>query len=108
MVNTVLLYVTIDHSVIVSWAQRRGARPSTFEGDEHKWPLLFDFGPEAPGLIEIGWDKFFAEFERADLAFTYLDAAPNGELDDSHEFIKRATLPELTIGRRSTIIERVT
>jgi hypothetical protein len=47
----------------------------------------------APGLIEIGWDKFFEEFERANLAFTYLDAVPNGQLDDWHEFVKRATCP---------------
>jgi hypothetical protein len=31
----VLLYITIDHATIVAWAQRRGARPSTFKGDEH-------------------------------------------------------------------------
>jgi hypothetical protein len=48
MVHSVLLYVTVDHATIVSWAQRRGARPSTFEGDEHKWPLFFDIGPDAP------------------------------------------------------------
>jgi hypothetical protein len=62
--------------------------------------------PDAPGLIEIGWDRFFEEFERADLAFTYLDAAANGQLDDSHEFVKRATLPELTLAGESTIVER--
>ena len=106
MSNSVLLYITIDHATIVSWAQRRGARPSTFEGDEHPWPLFFDFGPIAPGQVEIGWGKFFAEFERADLAFAYRDVAPNGELDDSHEFVKRATLPELTLAGRKTIVER--
>jgi hypothetical protein len=99
--------LTVDHATIISCAQRRGARPSTFEGDEHSGLPLFEFGPDAPGLIEIGWDRFFQEFERADLAFTYLDAAPNGQLDDSHEFVKRATLPELTLAGKSTIVERV-
>ena len=32
--NAVMLYVTIDHQVIRSWAQRLDARPSTFEGDD--------------------------------------------------------------------------
>jgi hypothetical protein len=106
MSYSVLLYITIDHATIVSWAQRRAARPSTFEGDEHPWPLFFRFGPNAPGQVEIGWDKFFAEFERADLAFAYRDVAPNGEPDDSHEFVKRATLPELTMAGRKTMVER--
>ena len=34
MANAELLCVTIDHHVIFSWAQRRGAHPSTFEGDD--------------------------------------------------------------------------
>jgi hypothetical protein len=67
----------------------------------------FRIRPGRPHLTEIGWDRFFEEFERADLAFTYLDAAPNGQLDDSHEFVKRATLPELTLAGKSTIVERV-
>lgn len=106
MVNSVVLHITIDHGTIFSWAQRRSARPSTFEGDEHPWPLFFDFGPNAPGLVEIGWYKFFEEFERAALAFAYRDVTPNGELDDSHEFVKRAGVPQLTISGKSTIIER--
>ena len=61
MVNMILLHVTIDHDVIISWAQRRGALPSTFEGDERPWPLFFDFNPAASGLREISWDRFFVE-----------------------------------------------
>jgi hypothetical protein len=107
MANSVLLYVTIDHATIVSWAQRRGARPSTFEGDEHRWPVFFDFGPAASDVVEISWDRFFEEFERADLALTYRDTGPNGELDDSYEFIKRSAVPDLTFSGRSTIIEQI-
>jgi hypothetical protein len=102
-----LLHLTIDHQVIFSWALRRGAHPSTFVGDEHPWPLLFNFGSVGAGLKEINWDKFFAEFERADLAFVYRDASPTGQLDDWHEFVKRAAVPELTISGRSTITEEV-
>jgi hypothetical protein len=77
-----LLHVTIDHQAIFAWAQRKGACPSTFEGDDHPWPLFFCFGSPGMGLEEISWDRFFLEFERADLAFIYRDGGPNGELDD--------------------------
>ena len=103
MANAELLYVTIDHHVIFSWAQRRGAHPSTFEGDERPWPLFFNFGSAGSMLEDISWDRFFAEFERAALAFVYRDTGPNGELDDLHEFIARAAVAELTISGRSTI-----
>jgi len=100
--NNMLLNVTIDHQVIFSWAQRRGAHPSTFDGDERRWPLVFSFGSADTGLEEISWERFFAEFERAGLAFIYRDASPNGEVDDFHEFVKRAAVPELIV-RRSPI-----
>jgi hypothetical protein len=106
MANPVLLQVTIDHQVIFSWAQRRGARPSTFEGDERPWPLFFDFGPPSSGHEEISWDRFFAEFERADLAFVYRDTGPNVEQDDLHEFVRRAAVMELAMSGLSTITEQ--
>jgi hypothetical protein len=90
MADGVLLHITIDHQVIFAWAQQRGARPATFEGDERPWPLLFNFSSADGGLKEMSWDKFFEEFERVGLAFLYQDATPNGELDDWHEFVKRA------------------
>ena len=102
-----LLHITIDHEVIIAWAKRRGARPSTIDGDEHPWPLFFDVGSNAAGLVEIDWDRFFEEFERAYLAFVYRDTGPDCELDDSHEFVKRSSLPELIISGKSTIVERV-
>ena len=103
--NAVVLYVTIDHQVIRSWAQRLDARPSTFEGDEHPWPLLFSFGSAGTGVQEISWDRFFSEFERADLAFIYRDIGPGGEVDDFHEFVKRAAMAKLVASGRSTIVE---
>ena len=105
MANAVVLYVTIDHQVIRSWARRLNARPSTFEGDEHPWPLLFSFGSEVTGVQEISWDRFFSEFERADLAFIYRDIGPGGEVDDFHEFVKRAAMAKLVASGRSTIAE---
>ena len=107
MDGALLLYITIDHYLIVEWAKRRDAHPSTFEGDERPWPLYFGFGPCSAGLEEISWDRFFTEFEGANLAFVFRDAGPNGELDDLHTFVKRAAVPELVTSGRSTIIERV-
>ena|SRR5215204_7715428 len=106
MGNVVPIQVTIDRDVIKAWANRRKARPSTLMGDDRPWPLLFDFGPPDAGVREIGWDPFFAEFERANLAFVYRDAAPDGELDDFYEFINRSAVPGLTLAAKSTIIAR--
>ena len=104
MANPALLRITIDDDVIRSWAQRREARPSTYEGDEPPWPLKFSSGATAAGLVEISWDRFFAEFEAADLAFVC--RGPNGELDDFYEFVSRSAVAELIISGRSTIVEQ--
>ena len=107
MASRVLLRVTIDHHVIFSWAHRRGAQPATCEGDERPWPLFFNFGSANAGLKEIGWDKFFTEFERADLALVYREADPSVERDDFHEFVRRAAVVELIISGESTITKEV-
>jgi hypothetical protein len=41
----------------------------------------------------------------ATVVFPHRDIGPNGELDDWHEFVKRAIVPQLTISGRSTIVE---
>lgn len=105
MDGALLLYVTIDRDVIVEWAERRGAHPATFEGDERPWPLCFCFGPASAGLEKMSWEKFFIEFECADLAFVFRDVGPNGELDDLHAFVKRAAVPDLITSHRATIME---
>jgi hypothetical protein len=92
-----IVRVTIDYNVIMAWAQRRNGRPSTTIGDERPWPLFLQFGAPGAGVEEISWDRFFAEFEQADLAFVFRDAAGNGKLDDYHVFISRSAVPELTI-----------
>jgi len=94
-VNAFQFNVTIDHAVIRAWAECRAARPSMMMGDDRPWPLLFDFGPPDAGVKEIEWDRFFGEFERANLAFVYRDVTVDGELDDFHEFINRSTVPGL-------------
>ena len=103
MANTVPVCVTIDRDVIIAWAHRRNGRPATMMGDERPWPLLFEFGPPEIGVKEVGWDLFFAEFERANLAFVFRVGAENGAADDFHEFINRATVPELAISATVTM-----
>jgi len=103
MTNSAPIRVTIDQDVIVAWAKRRSGRPSTMIGDERPWPLLFDFGPPDVGVKEIGWDRFFAEFERANLAFVFRDAVEDSELDDFHEFINRALVPALAVATTITL-----
>jgi hypothetical protein len=107
MANAIPLYVTIDHQMIEAWARRRNARPSTLIGKARPWPLLFDFGPPDIGVREIGWEQFFIEFERANLAFVYRDAGGNGELDDLYEFVNRAAVPGLALTSKSTIVADV-
>jgi hypothetical protein len=89
--------------VIFEWARRRGARPSTFEGEERPWPLYFSIGVLGAGLREISWDRFFAEFEQAALAFCYREEGPRGELDDFHQFIKRVMVPALILSGQTTV-----
>lgn len=104
----VQLYVTIDHPTIVDWAERRGAIPSTLDGDERPWPLLFEFGRSVPAdVIAINWSKFFAQFERDELAFAFADFAPDGALDDYHQFVKRVAVPDLVYSGRSTVTARI-
>jgi hypothetical protein len=54
-------------------------------------------------LQEVSWDRFFVEFERANLAFVYQDVAPDGGLDISHEFVKRPAVLGLLISGKATV-----
>ncbi|MCA6112582.1 hypothetical protein [Bradyrhizobium cenepequi] len=66
--------------------------------------MLFDVGPPDAGVVEISWEKYFYEFERAGLAFVYRDTGPAGELDDFHRLVYRCTVPQLVVSGRSTIM----
>ena len=107
MAIVIPIHVTIDHAIIRSWAERRRGRPATLEGDYRAWPLRFEFDSPDPATEEIDWRRFFNEFERAKLAFTYGEILPDGALDYTYEFVHRSTVPELSAFRRSTVIEWV-
>ena len=106
MVSAIAVHFTIDHDVIRSWAQARGARPSQSDGMSRPAPLFFDLGPLDAGHVEIDWADFFQEFERDNVAFYYRDMDPAGEHDDLHGFVSRAAVPELTMLAKSTIVEQ--
>jgi hypothetical protein len=67
---------------------------------------ILRFRSPSSGLEEISWDRFFAEFERADLAFVYRDTGPNVEQDDLREFVRRAAVIQLVMSGLSTITEQ--
>src|SRR3979409_787963 len=66
---TISLCLTIDHDLIKSWARRRAARPSRPLDEDRPWPLLFELGAPAAGVVELGGDEFFGEFGRPKLGF---------------------------------------
>lgn len=76
--------ITVNHSKIREWVERRGGRPARVMGTGHRGDpglLRIDF-PDYSGrnLQGIGWDEFFDKFEREDLAFLYQDRKRNGEI----------------------------
>lgn len=107
MSDAVRLCVTTDRARIKAWAERRHARPSREKGSSRAWPIALGSGPLDPASVEIGWDEFFAEFDNAQLAFAYRDEAPDGRLDDLHEFVRRSEIPELAAGRTMVVIEHI-
>jgi hypothetical protein len=69
---------TTDHDEIREWAQAHGGRPAAVArthkgGDVGIVRIMFPDAPnsEHDALTEIGWDEFFAEFEKRKLALLY-------------------------------------
>jgi hypothetical protein len=69
---------TTDHATIRAWAERHGGRPAALEAPAARSGIAiiriaFPDDPAAPGerLGEIGWEAFFQEFERAQLALAH-------------------------------------
>ncbi len=84
---------TTDHDTIRSWAEKRGAVPSTVEGTERDQEeagiLRFDFRPKHAKLEPVDWDAFFEKFEESKLAFLYQDKTASGKVSRFHKFIRR-------------------
>ena len=75
--------VTTDHDTIRSWAEERGAKPTTVPGSEHGdhlGVLRFDFpGYGGERLEEVSWDDWFDTFDKRGLEFVYQEHRKGGE-----------------------------
>lgn len=73
---------TRDHDTIRSWAQERGATPTTVPGtehDDHLGVLRLDFpGYGGDRLTEVSWDEWFDTFDKRDLEFVYQEHTRDG------------------------------
>jgi len=86
---------TTDHDSIRRWAEQRGGRPATVSATRDGGPgiLRIDFGEPDEGLSPIGWDDFFAKFDREKLAFLHQDETQSGEVSRFHKFVDRDGQP---------------
>lgn len=73
---------TRDHEKIKSWAEARGATPSTVPGTEHGdhlGVLRLDFpGYGGQDLSEVSWEEWFDTFDRRNLEFIYQEHTRDG------------------------------
>jgi hypothetical protein len=102
----VSLCITIEHERIRAWAERLGARPAMPAPENRSYPFVFTIGPLEPGLNVVTWDKLFSEFDRANVAFVYSEAALDWPPDPTYQFVSLAALPEFTASRKTTLIGR--
>ena len=88
---------TIDHATIRRWVEERGGRPGQVKpagGGNDPEVLRIDF-PELSGdgsLEPIGWERFFASFDRDRLAFIYQDRIRNGQPGRFNKLVSRSKI----------------
>lgn len=86
---------TTDHDVIRKWAEKRGGKPATVGGTQHKGEdaglLRIDFpgGAGNPPLEQITWEQFFEKFDEANLAMVYQEEKADGEQSTFCKFVSR-------------------
>jgi len=80
---------TTDHDAIRQWAEERGGRPSLIRTDQSGGVLRLDFGEKEEELEEIGWEEFFAIFDRSNLAFLHQDRTEDGAVSRFNKFVER-------------------
>lgn len=107
MSSGALLCITTEHNRICAWAQRFGARPVMQTPENRSYPLALTIGPPGPGLIEVAWDVFLTEFDRANVAFVYPEVVPHSSPNPTYQFVSLAALPGFTASRKATLIGRV-
>jgi hypothetical protein len=95
----------VAHDEIRQWSAARGGNPLSMDvpdGTRSRTLLEITFGQHAlnadsnegpdratAGYELVGWDEWFAEFDRQALAIKVRDEEP-GQLDNDFEFVPRA------------------
>jgi hypothetical protein len=89
--------VLTDHDEIRSWAEERGARPSTVQRthtDDNVGIIRLDF-PGYSGedsLEEIEWDEWFDKFDDNNLALLVQDETAGGQKSNFNKIVNRDTV----------------
>ena len=91
---------TTDPDAIRRWCDARGARPASAVDPGAAPALRLRFGEdgeraEAPDdalarCEPLTWDEFFAEFERAELAFLYRERSADGDTSRYCKLVPRS------------------
>lgn len=89
--------ITTDHGEIRRWVEAHGGHPAALvqaRGTGGTGPLRIDFeqGPGG-GLEAIGWDAWFAKFDRAGLAFLYEETTTGRQPGTFNRLVHRHDAP---------------
>ena len=87
------MQTTTDHDAIRQWAEERGGVPAavknTLAGDR-AGILTIDFpGSRDKDVDEMTWEEFFKIFDRENLALSYQETAPDGNLSITYDIVAR-------------------
>ena len=91
--------ITTSHDEIRKWAEERGGKPARVKGTGRRTGDTGMIRLEFPrysqsrdeSLEEIGWDDFFDEFDKKNLALTYQERTAVGDLSNFNKLISRRT-----------------
>lgn len=91
--------VTTDHQEIRHWAEARGAKPAAVvggESDDGAGVIRLDLpGQSGDGsLEEIGWDEWFNQLDKHNLALLYQEQTAGGENSNFNQIVSRETAEE--------------
>jgi len=87
-------HTTTDHDEIRSWVEEHDGTPVAVRGTEgggDAGVLRIDFpgGAGSDDLEEIGWDEWFATFDKNELAFLYQEHKADGEDSTFFKLVNR-------------------
>ena len=85
---------THDHHVIQEWVEKRNGIPTRIKGtgkqdDDGLLRIHFPENSKSDNFEDMGWDDFFADFEKNKLDFLYQDKKADGETSTFHKFVER-------------------